>query len=48
MSLHYLKLSDKYFDALKNGVKTFEIRKDDRGFRLGIPWSFSGLATESR
>ena len=35
MTEHKLKLNDRYFDAVANGIKTFEIRKDDRGFRVG-------------
>lgn len=35
MTKHTLKLNDRYFDAVANGIKTFEIRKDDRGFRVG-------------
>lgn len=35
MTKHTLKLNDRYFDAVANGTKTFEIRKDDRGFRVG-------------
>lgn len=32
MTIHFLKLSDKFYEDVKNGTKTFEIRKDDRGF----------------
>lgn len=35
MTKHNLKLNDRYFDAVANGIKTFEIRKDDRGYRVG-------------
>ncbi len=35
MTRHDLKLNDRYFDAVTNAVKTFEVRKDDRGFRVG-------------
>lgn len=35
MTKHRLKLNDRYFDAVANGTKTFEIRKDDRGYRVG-------------
>ena len=35
MTKHKLKLNDRYFDAVANGIKTFEIRKDDRRFRVG-------------
>lgn len=33
--LHELKIQPKYFDAVLNGSKTFEIRKNDRGFHVG-------------
>ena len=32
---HELKIYKKYLDAILNGEKMFEIRKDDRGFRVG-------------
>ena len=48
MSLHYLKLSDKYFDAVKNGVKTFEIRKDDRGYRVGDTLVLQWIGSEEQ
>jgi len=35
MTEHVLKLNQRYFDAVKNGIKTFEVRKDDRDFKLG-------------
>ena len=35
MTVHQMKLNDCYFDAVDNGIKTYEIRKDDRGFRVG-------------
>jgi len=35
MTRHELKLSSVFYDAVAIGFKTFEIRKDDRGFRPG-------------
>lgn len=35
MTKHELKLDNLYFDAVANGIKTFEIRKDNRGYRIG-------------
>ena len=32
---HALKIYPEYFEAVKSGVKTFEIRKNDRAFRVG-------------
>ena len=33
--LHKLKTWSEYFNAVKEGRKTFEIRKDDRNFQVG-------------
>lgn len=33
--IHHLKSWPEPFAALKSGTKTFEIRKDDRGFMVG-------------
>ncbi len=35
MTTHDLKTWPEFFDAIKSGDKTFELRKDDRGFRAG-------------
>lgn len=35
MTNHVLKISPKYFDDVKNNLKRFEIRKDDREFQVG-------------
>ncbi|KXT63177.1 DUF3850 domain-containing protein [Lactococcus sp. DD01] len=35
MKTHELKLDVKYFDEVKNGTKNFEIRKNDRDFKVG-------------
>lgn len=32
---HRLKTWPSYFDAMKRGEKTFEVRRDDRGFQKG-------------
>jgi len=32
---HELKTWQSYFNAVTDGTKTFEIRRDDRGFRVG-------------
>lgn len=32
---HYLKLNIIFCDAVNNGEKTFEVRKNDRGFQKG-------------
>ncbi len=35
MAIHVLKTWDPYFEALWDRTKTFEIRKDDRGYAIG-------------
>ena len=35
MKVHELKILPKYFNAVVDGTKTFELRKDDRGFQVG-------------
>jgi hypothetical protein len=35
MKLHELKLVEKYAKAKKDGIKPFEIRKNDRDFKVG-------------
>lgn len=35
MTEHILKLNDRYFDAVSNGIKTFEIRRNDRDYKVG-------------
>lgn len=32
---HKLKILPEYFEAVKSGSKTFEVRRDDRGFQAG-------------
>lgn len=32
---HFLKIAPNYLDAIKSGEKTFEVRRDDRGFQTG-------------
>lgn len=35
MTVHELKITPKYFVSVVEGEKTFEIRKDDRGYKVG-------------
>ena len=35
MTKHTLKIWPEYYDAVENGIKTFEIRKNDRDFKVG-------------
>lgn len=34
-SLHYLKTWPEYFEKIASGEKTFEVRKNDRDFKVG-------------
>lgn len=49
MKTHELKLDVKYFDEVKDGNKNFEIRKNDRDFKVGdileLKAFMSGLKT---
>lgn len=35
MTQHELKLSYKHFDAINNGIRTFDIRKYNEKYRIG-------------
>ncbi|KEJ91707.1 DUF3850 domain-containing protein [Synergistes jonesii] len=35
MQTHHLKLDKYYWDAVKSGEKSFEVRRDDRGLQKG-------------
>ena len=35
MTIHKLKLSTIYYDDSASGIKTFEIRNNDRNFKVG-------------
>lgn len=35
MTVHELKIRPEYFGPVFEGIKTFEIRKDDRGYQVG-------------
>ncbi len=35
MREHELKCWDVYYDAISSGEKTFDVRRDDRGFQKG-------------
>ena len=48
MTIHKLKLNAAYYDDSASGIKTFEIRKNDRDFKVGDilelrEWIWSGL-----
>lgn len=33
--VHQIRLAKTYFDDVANGIKTFELRKNDRGYKVG-------------
>jgi ParB family chromosome partitioning protein len=35
MKVHYLKTLQPFFSEVKNGTKTFELRRNDRDFQVG-------------
>ncbi len=35
MKTHHLKIKSEYFNLVTSGVKKFEIRKNDRNFKVG-------------
>lgn len=35
MAIHNLKIKSEHLEAIISGVKTFEIRKNDRNFKVG-------------
>ena len=46
MTTHRLKIHEQYADAVLNGTKTFEIRKNDRGYRVGDKIVFGVVSNE--
>lgn len=46
MKTHRLKVYIKYADAIMNGTKTFEVRKNDRGYEVGDKIVFSVVSNE--
>lgn len=35
MTVHYLKIKPEYYKDVEAGLKTFELRKNDRNFQVG-------------
>lgn len=51
MKIHELKILPQYFEEVSSGSKTFELRKDDRGFEVGsviLLWEFDGKVYTGR
>lgn len=46
MTTHRLKVLIKYADAIVNGTKTFEVRKNDRGYEVGDKIVFDVVTNE--
>ena len=47
LKTHDLKCWPEYFEALRNGSKDFDLRKDDRGFAVGDWLRFYEWAPET-
>lgn len=46
--IHELKCKSCFFTAIKDGAKTFEIRKNDRDYQVGDFLALNETKTESR
>lgn len=46
MKTHRLKVFIRYADAIMNGTKTFEVRKNDRGYEVGDKIVFDVVTNE--
>lgn len=46
MTTHRLKIHDQYANAVLNGTKTFEVRKNDRGYKVGDKIVFDVVTNE--
>ena len=46
MTVHVLKAEAPYYDAAVQGKKTFEVRRDDRGFQAGDIVKLQRLRTD--
>lgn len=43
---HLLKLADRYWEAVRSGAKTFEVRLNDRDFKVGDHVKFRRVNSE--
>lgn len=48
MKRHKLKIIEPYYSAVRSGEKTFEIRKNDRGFEVGDTLILSPYCSEKK
>ena len=46
MTTHRLKIHEQYANAVMNGTKTFEVRKNDRGYEVGDKIVFDVVTNE--
>ena len=46
MTTHGLKIHEQYANAVLNGTKTFEVRKNDRGYKVGDKIVFDVVTNE--
>lgn len=46
MTTHRLKIHEQYANAVLNGTKTFEVRKNDRGYEVGDNIVFDVVTNE--
>lgn len=46
MTTHTLKICEKYAYAVLNGTKSFEVRKNDRNFKVGDKIVFDVITNE--
>ncbi len=46
MTTHRLKIHEQYADAVLNGTKTLEVRKNDRGYKVGDKIVFDVVTNE--
>lgn len=42
---HILEIQDKYFNDIKTGIKTFEIRRNNRNYSIGDDLTLVNLKT---
>lgn len=48
MALHTLKTDQQYYEAITAGLKTFELRKNDRGFMAGDVLALAELTQDKK